>query len=164
MWLAVKIAVNGGILISPAWPDVPMLKPNPTGDTLQPSPSSSNLKFSEPPIFFDEREVARRDDGWEDMLEHTPPLDIGSSRGAPQPLLLTEGPYCVFLSPDHFFSVCFYSHACLPSCLPSSFIFAYWVHTLISRCVAMIETARVSPIFFALRLLFIPPLSDRYQH
>ena len=44
-----------------------MLKPNPTGDTLPPSPSSS--KFSEPPIFFDAREVARRDEGWEDMLE-----------------------------------------------------------------------------------------------
>jgi hypothetical protein len=54
-------------IISPASPDVPMLKPNPTGDTLPPSPSSS--KFSEPPIFFDAREVARRDDGWEDMLE-----------------------------------------------------------------------------------------------
>ena len=45
-----------------------MLKPNPTGDALPPSPSAS--KFSEPPIFFDAREVARRDDAWEDMLEH----------------------------------------------------------------------------------------------
>jgi hypothetical protein len=54
-------------IISPASPDVPTLKPNPTGDALPSSPSSS--KFSEPPIFFDAREVARRDDGWEDMLE-----------------------------------------------------------------------------------------------
>jgi hypothetical protein len=31
------------------------------------------------PIFFDARIVARRDEGWEDMLEtHTFALDIGS--------------------------------------------------------------------------------------
>ncbi|KAF8260485.1 hypothetical protein EI94DRAFT_1811598 [Lactarius quietus] len=54
-------------IVSPALPDVPVLKPNPTGDAVPPSPSSS--KFSEPPVFFDAREVARRDDGWEDMLE-----------------------------------------------------------------------------------------------
>ena len=54
-------------IISPASPDVLILKPNPNGDALPPSPSAS--KFSEPPIFFDPREVARRDDGWEDMLE-----------------------------------------------------------------------------------------------
>ncbi len=54
-------------IISPATPDVPTLKPNPTGEAMPPSPSSS--KFSEPPIFFDARVVARRDDGWEDMLE-----------------------------------------------------------------------------------------------
>jgi len=54
-------------IISPATPDVPTLKPTPTGDAMPPSPSSS--KFSEPPMFFDAREVARRDDGWEDMLE-----------------------------------------------------------------------------------------------
>ncbi|KAH9164870.1 hypothetical protein EDB89DRAFT_2233714 [Lactarius sanguifluus] len=54
-------------IISPATPDVPTLKPNPTGDAVPPSPSSS--KFSEPPIFFDAREVARQDDGWENMLE-----------------------------------------------------------------------------------------------
>ncbi|KAH9051603.1 hypothetical protein EDB83DRAFT_2542998 [Lactarius deliciosus] len=54
-------------IISPASPDVPTLKPNPTGEAVPPSPSSS--KFSEPPIFFDAREVARQDDGWENMLE-----------------------------------------------------------------------------------------------
>ncbi|KAI9439284.1 hypothetical protein H4582DRAFT_1948160 [Lactarius indigo] len=54
-------------IISPATPDVPTLKPNPTGDAVPTSPSSS--KFSEPPIFFDAREVARQDDGWENMLE-----------------------------------------------------------------------------------------------
>ena len=46
-----------------------MVKPNPSGDTLPPSPPSS--KFSRP-IFFDAREVARRDEGWEDMLERAP--------------------------------------------------------------------------------------------
>lgn len=55
-------------IISPASPDVPTLAPNPTGDSPMPS-SPSSSKFSEPPIFFDARIVARRDDGWEDMLE-----------------------------------------------------------------------------------------------
>jgi hypothetical protein len=62
-------------IISPATPDVPTLKPNPTGPVateplLPPSPSST-IKSSEIPIFFDARVVARRDDGWEDMLERT---------------------------------------------------------------------------------------------
>ncbi|KAI0248527.1 hypothetical protein BJV78DRAFT_1235181 [Lactifluus subvellereus] len=56
-------------IISPATPDVPTLKPNPTGDLTPPSPSAA--KFAEPPIFFDARVVARRDDGWGDMLERT---------------------------------------------------------------------------------------------
>ncbi|KAH9158918.1 hypothetical protein EDB89DRAFT_1374082 [Lactarius sanguifluus] len=51
-------------IISPATPDVPTLKPN--IEAVPPSPSSS--KFSDPPI-FDAREVARQDDGWENMLE-----------------------------------------------------------------------------------------------
>ncbi|KAH8980626.1 hypothetical protein EDB86DRAFT_3087730 [Lactarius hatsudake] len=54
-------------IISPATPDVPTLKPNPTGEAVPPSPSSS--KFSELSIFFDAREVVRQDDGWENMLE-----------------------------------------------------------------------------------------------
>src|SRR6266702_6075449 len=54
-------------IISPATPDVPTLKPSPTSDLMPPSPSSS--KFSEPSILFGARVVARRDNGWEDMLE-----------------------------------------------------------------------------------------------
>ncbi|KAH9020298.1 hypothetical protein EDB85DRAFT_2293897 [Lactarius pseudohatsudake] len=53
-------------IISPATPNVPTLKPNPTGDAMPPSPSSS--KFSEPPV-FDARGIARPDDGLEGMLE-----------------------------------------------------------------------------------------------
>ncbi|KAH9047199.1 hypothetical protein EDB84DRAFT_1620155 [Lactarius hengduanensis] len=55
-------------IISPATPNVPTLKPNPTGDAMPPSPSLS--KFSEPPV-FDARGVARPDDGLEGMLECT---------------------------------------------------------------------------------------------
>ncbi|KAH9017767.1 hypothetical protein EDB83DRAFT_2528542 [Lactarius deliciosus] len=40
-------------IISPTMPDVPTLKPNPTGEAVPPSTSSS--KFEEPPIFFDAR-------------------------------------------------------------------------------------------------------------
>ncbi|KAH9975003.1 hypothetical protein BGW80DRAFT_1299516 [Lactifluus volemus] len=50
---------------------VPMLKPNQTNEPALPPPSPSVSKFSEPPIFFDARLVARRDDGWDDMLERT---------------------------------------------------------------------------------------------
>jgi hypothetical protein len=56
-------------IISPATPDVPTLKPNLAGDLTPPSPSAGAAKFSEPPIFFDARVVAHRDEGWEDMLE-----------------------------------------------------------------------------------------------
>ena len=63
-------------IISPATPDVPALKPSPTltgvaEPVLPPSPSTPTVKSSETPIFFDARVVARRDDGWEDMLERT---------------------------------------------------------------------------------------------
>ncbi|KAI0300646.1 hypothetical protein B0F90DRAFT_1936770 [Multifurca ochricompacta] len=57
-------------IISPATPDVPTMKSNPTpGEPAPPSPSTP--KFSEPPLFFDARVIARRDDGWEDMLMRT---------------------------------------------------------------------------------------------
>ena len=63
-------------IISPATPDVPTLKPSPTlpavaEPVLPASPSTPTVKSSEIPIFFDARVVARRDDGWEDMLERT---------------------------------------------------------------------------------------------
>jgi hypothetical protein len=60
-------------IISPATPDVPTLKPNQTAaePALPPSPSTPTVNSSETPIFFDARVVARRDDGWEDMLERT---------------------------------------------------------------------------------------------
>jgi hypothetical protein len=65
-------------IISPATPDVPTSKPSPTaaaaavvGPAPPPSPSTPTAKSSEMPIFFDARVVARRDDGWEDMLERT---------------------------------------------------------------------------------------------
>ena len=48
-----------------------MLKPNQTSEPVPAPPSPSMTKFSEPPIFFDARLVARRDDGWDDMLERT---------------------------------------------------------------------------------------------
>ncbi|KAI0262095.1 hypothetical protein BC834DRAFT_1043661 [Gloeopeniophorella convolvens] len=55
-------------IISPASPDVPTLKPNPTGvESVPTSPSAT--KFPGEPIFFDARVVARKEDGWEDMLE-----------------------------------------------------------------------------------------------
>ena len=56
-------------IISLATPDVTTLKPNPTGDLTSSSPSAEAVKFSEPPIFFDARVAAHRDEGWEDMLE-----------------------------------------------------------------------------------------------
>jgi hypothetical protein len=56
-------------IISPATPDVQTLKSNPAGDLTLLSPSAGAAKFSEPPIFFDVRVVAHRDEGWEDMLE-----------------------------------------------------------------------------------------------
>ncbi|KAH9987965.1 hypothetical protein BJV77DRAFT_1136506 [Russula vinacea] len=60
-------------IISPATPDVPTLKPNqPAAEPAPPiSPSTPTANSSETPIFFDARVVARRDDGWEDMLERT---------------------------------------------------------------------------------------------
>jgi hypothetical protein len=60
-------------IISPATPDVPTLKPNqPAAEPAPPpSPSTPTANSSESPIFFDARVVARRDDGWEDMLERT---------------------------------------------------------------------------------------------
>jgi hypothetical protein len=63
-------------IISPATPDGPTSKPSPTaaaavGPALLPSPSSPTAKSSKMPIFFDARVAARRDDGWEDMLERT---------------------------------------------------------------------------------------------
>ena len=63
-------------IISPATPDVPTLKPSPTLGAVAeppppPSPSTPTVKSSEIPIFFDARVVARRDEGWEDMLERT---------------------------------------------------------------------------------------------
>jgi hypothetical protein len=36
-----------------------------------PSLSTPTAKFSDVPIFFDARVVARQDDSWEDMLERT---------------------------------------------------------------------------------------------
>ena len=61
-------------IISPATPDVPTSKPTPTAAVaaeaaVPPSPSTPTGKSSEIPIFFDARVVARRDEGWEDMLE-----------------------------------------------------------------------------------------------
>ena len=61
-------------VISPATLDVPISKPNTTAAAAveaaaPPSPSTPTGKPSEIPIFFDARVVARRDDGWEDMLE-----------------------------------------------------------------------------------------------
>jgi hypothetical protein len=60
-------------IISPAALDVPTLKPNKTAaePAPPPSPSTPTTKSSETPTFFDARVVARRDDGWEDMLERT---------------------------------------------------------------------------------------------
>jgi len=63
-------------IISPATPDVPTSKPSPSlaaaAEPAPPaSPSTPTVKSSEIPIFFDARVVARRDDGWEDMLERT---------------------------------------------------------------------------------------------
>jgi len=60
-------------IISPALPDVPMMPPSQTCQTsaIPAAPSPSTPKCSELPIFFDARVVARRDDGWEDMLERT---------------------------------------------------------------------------------------------
>jgi hypothetical protein len=65
-------------IISPATPDVPTSKPSPTAAAVvaaepaaPPSPSTPTAKSSEVPVFFDARVVARRDDGWEDMLERT---------------------------------------------------------------------------------------------
>jgi len=60
-------------IISPALPDVPMMPPSQTCQTsaIPAAPSLSTPKCPESPIFFDARIVARRDDGWEDMLERT---------------------------------------------------------------------------------------------
>jgi hypothetical protein len=62
-------------IISPATPDVPTLFPSPTptpaAEPAPPSPSTPTVKSSEMPFFFDARVVARRDEGWEDMLERT---------------------------------------------------------------------------------------------
>lgn len=63
-------------IISPATPDVPTSKPTATAavaaEAAAPSsPSTPTGKSSEIPIFFDARVVARRDEGWEDMLERT---------------------------------------------------------------------------------------------
>jgi hypothetical protein len=63
-------------IISPATPDVPTSKPSPAAAVAAepvppPSPSTPTGKPSEMPIFFDARVVARRDEGWEDMLERT---------------------------------------------------------------------------------------------
>ena len=72
-------------IISPATPlaDAPTSKPSPTAAAaaaaaaaaVEPVPPSSPLtptaKSSDMPVFFDARVVARRDDGWEDMLERT---------------------------------------------------------------------------------------------
>ncbi|KAI0290203.1 hypothetical protein BC826DRAFT_1092574 [Russula brevipes] len=59
-------------IISPAPPDVSTtLKSPPTVAEPAASSSPSTPKSSESPIFFDARVVARRDDGWEDMLERT---------------------------------------------------------------------------------------------
>jgi len=60
-------------IISPALPDVPTMPPSQMCRTsaVPAAPSPSTSKCSESPIFFDARVVARRDDGWEDMLERT---------------------------------------------------------------------------------------------
>jgi len=60
-------------IISPASPDVPAMPPSQTCQTsaIPAAPSPSMPKCSESPIFFDARVVARRDDGWEDMLKRT---------------------------------------------------------------------------------------------
>ncbi len=63
-------------IISPATPDVPTSKPSPSlaaaAEPAPPaSPSTPTVKSSVIPIFFDARVVARRDGGWEDMLERT---------------------------------------------------------------------------------------------
>jgi hypothetical protein len=55
---------------------VPTLKPSPTltpaAEPAPPtSPSTPTVNSSEIPVFFDARVVARRDEGWEDMLERT---------------------------------------------------------------------------------------------
>jgi hypothetical protein len=58
-------------IISPATPDVPRANPGQAGSepaVAPPSPTASKPS-SEPPIFFDARVVARRDEGWEDILE-----------------------------------------------------------------------------------------------
>jgi len=60
-------------IISPAAPDVPRAKPGQVGSesaVAPPSPTTSKPS-SEPPIFFDARVVARRDESWEDTLERT---------------------------------------------------------------------------------------------
>ena len=89
---------------------------------------------------------------------HTLPLDIGGSRGAPQPLSLTDRrdarrstlPAACPSSTDHFLAVCLsISLAYLLACLPASPHICL-LDTLISYCVAMIESASC-PIFFFLR-------------
>jgi hypothetical protein len=58
-------------IISPATPDVPMMIPGQAvAEPTATSPSPTTSKQSpESPIFFDARVVARREEGWEDMLE-----------------------------------------------------------------------------------------------
>jgi hypothetical protein len=58
-------------IVSPATPDVPTVKPSQPGVELAAAAAASPTtpKCSESPVFFDARVVARRDDGWEDMLE-----------------------------------------------------------------------------------------------
>ncbi|KAI9461406.1 hypothetical protein F5148DRAFT_1215302 [Russula earlei] len=60
-------------IVSPATPDVPTtLRADQMG--AEPAPASRSAatpKTSDAPFFFDARVVARRGDGWEDMLERT---------------------------------------------------------------------------------------------
>ena len=60
-------------IISPASSDVTTMPPSQTCQTsaIPVATSPSTPKCSESPIFFDAWVVARRDDGWEDMLERT---------------------------------------------------------------------------------------------
>ncbi|KIK96971.1 hypothetical protein PAXRUDRAFT_825411 [Paxillus rubicundulus Ve08.2h10] len=47
----------------------PAPAPSATGDTLASSPAKVRFATSEPPLTFDPRHVARKEDGWEAMLE-----------------------------------------------------------------------------------------------
>ncbi|KAI0065172.1 hypothetical protein BV25DRAFT_1822288 [Artomyces pyxidatus] len=59
-------------IVTPALPLIPDSRPLAVDGTPLQSPSPSTVKFptNEPPVYFDARVVARKEDGWEQMLEN----------------------------------------------------------------------------------------------